>query len=249
MNIVQPLKKTIMLLEKFNCIIMFKNKAYIGISFVILIFGIYAVPKIVARIKNDKVVQGERLDRVNPKTEVYTKLIKIGPAPKFELINQNNEKITNETYKGKVYVLEFFFTTCPTICPKMNESMLLIEKKFFGNPNFGLVSITIDPEHDTAEVLKDHSKLLGVTSSNWNFLTGDKAYIFNLANKGFNLYAGENKKVAGGFEHSGLFALIDKEGNIRCRNDEFGNPILYYDGLDKKGVRNIQQDINVLLEE
>ena len=93
MNIVQPLKKTIMLLEKFNCIIMFKNKAYIGISFVILIFGIYAVPKIVARIKNDKVVQGERLDRVNPKTEVYTKLIKIGPAPKFELINQNNEKI------------------------------------------------------------------------------------------------------------------------------------------------------------
>ena len=104
MNIVQPLKKTIMLLEKFNCIIMFKNKAYIGISFVILIFGIYAVPKIVARIKNDKVVQGERLDRVNPKTEVYTKLIKIGPAPKFELINQNNEKTTNETYKGKVYV-------------------------------------------------------------------------------------------------------------------------------------------------
>lgn len=228
---------------------MFKNKAYIGISFIILIFGIYAVPKIVERIKNDKVVQGQRLDRVVPKTADDDKLIKIGPAPKFELINQDNQKVTNETYKGKVYVLEFFFTTCPTICPKMNESMLLIEKKFFGNPNFGIVSITIDPEHDTAEVLKDHSKLLGVTSSNWNFLTGDKAYIFDLANKGFNLYAGENKKVAGGFEHSGLFALIDKDGNIRCRYDEFGNPILYYDGLDKKGVRNIQQDINILLEE
>ena len=228
---------------------MFKNKAYIGISFVILIFGIYAFPKIVEKIKNDKVVQGERLDRVNPKTEDDGKLIKIGSAPKFELINQHNQKITNETYEGKVYVLEFFFTTCPTICPKMNKSMLLIEKKFFGNPNFGIVSITIDPEHDTSEVLKDHSKLLGVTSSNWNFLTGDKAYIFNLANKGFNLYAGENKKAAGGFEHSGLFALIDKNGNIRCRNDEFGNPILYYDGLDKKGVRNIQQDINILLEE
>ena len=228
---------------------MFKNKSYIGISFIILIFGIYAVPKIVERIKNDKVVQGQRLDRVVPKTADDDKLIKIGPAPKFELINQDNQKVTNETYKGKVYVLEFFFTTCPTICPKMNESMLLIEKKFFGNPNFGIVSITIDPEHDTAAVLKAHSKLLGVTSSNWNFLTGDKAYIFDLANKGFNLYAGENKKVAGGFEHSGLFALIDKDGNIRCRYDEFGNPILYYDGLDKKGVRNIQQDINILLEE
>jgi protein SCO1/2 len=228
---------------------MFKNKSYIGISFIILIFGIYAIPKIVERIKNDKVVQGDRLDSVNPTTTEEGELIKIGPAPKFELINQDNKKVTNETYKGKVYVLEFFFTTCPTICPKMNESMLLIEKKFFGNPNFGIVSITIDPEHDTAKVLKEHANLLGVKSTNWNFLTGDKAYIFNLANKGFNLYAGENKKVAGGFEHSGLFALIDKNGNIRCRNDEFGNPILYYDGLDKMGVRNLQQDINILLEE
>lgn len=228
---------------------MLKNKSYIGISFIILIFGIYAVPKIVERIKNDKVVQGDRLDRVNPITANEDQLIKIGPAPKFELINQDNQKITNESYQGKVYVLEFFFSTCPTICPKMNQSMLLIEKKFFGNPNFGIVSITIDPEHDTPQVLKDHAKLLGVKSSNWNFLTGDKAYIFNLANKGFNLYAGENKKVVGGFEHSGLFALIDKNGNIRCRNDDFGNPILYYDGLDKKGVRNIQQDINILLKE
>ncbi len=228
---------------------MFKNKSYIGISFIILIFGIYAVPKIVERIKNDKVVQGDRLDSVNPVTAEEGQLIKIGPAPKFELINQDNKKITNEMYKGKVYVLEFFFSTCPTICPKMNESMLVLEKSFFGNPNFGIVSITIDPEHDTPQVLKEHANLLGVKSSNWNFLTGDKAYIFNLANKGFNLYAGENKKVAGGFEHSGLFALIDKNGNIRCRNDDFGNPILYYDGLDKKGVRNIQQDINILLEE
>lgn len=228
---------------------MFKNKSYIGISFIILIFGIYAIPKIVERIKNDKVVQGDRLDSVNPTTTEEGELIKIGPAPKFELINQDSKKVTNETYKGKVYVLEFFFSTCPTICPKMNASMLLIEKKFFGNPNFGIVSITIDPEHDTAKVLKEHANLLGVKSTNWNFLTGDKAYIFNLANKGFNLYAGENKKVVGGFEHSGLFALIDKNGNIRCRNDEFGNPILYYDGLDKMGVRNLQQDINILLEE
>jgi protein SCO1/2 len=228
---------------------MFKNKSYIGISFIILIFGIYAVPKIVERIKNDKVVQGDRLDSVSPATGKEGQLIKIGPAPKFELVNQDNKKITNETYKGKVYVLEFFFSTCPTICPKMNESMLVLEKNFFGNPNFGIVSITIDPEHDTPKILKEHANLLGVKSSNWNFLTGDKAYIFNLANKGFNLYAGENKKVAGGFEHSGLFALIDKNGNIRCRNDDFGNPILYYDGLDKKGVRNIQQDINILLEE
>ena len=229
---------------------MFKNKSYIGISFIILIFGIYAVPKIVDRIKNGEVVKGNRLDNVGLKSSKSDgKLITIGPAPKFELTNQDGKKVSNETYKGKVYVLEFFFTTCPSICPEMNLSMLEIEKTFFGNPNFGIVSITIDPAHDTPQVLKDHAKLLGVKSSTWNFLTGDKATIMDLSNKGFNLYAGENSKVSGGFEHSGLFALIDKDGNIRCRKDEFGNPNIYYDGLDKKGVREIQEDIKILLEE
>ncbi|WP_433835258.1 SCO family protein [Flavobacterium anhuiense] len=228
---------------------MFKNKSYIGISFIILIFGIYAIPKIVDRVKNGDVVKGNRLDNVGVKSSKEAKLLTIGPAPKFELTNQDNVKVSNETYKGKVYVLEFFFTTCPSICPKMNMSMLEIEKTFFGNPNFGIVSITIDPKHDTPQVLKDHAKLLGVKSSNWNFLTGDRNIIMDLSNKGFNLYAGENDKVSGGFEHSGLFALIDKDGNIRCRKDEFGNPNIYYDGLDKKGVRDIQEDIKILLAE
>ncbi|MFV5688697.1 SCO family protein [Flavobacterium sp. ZT3R25] len=228
---------------------MLKNKSYIGISFIILLFGIYAVPKIIDRIQNNDIVKGDRLDKVDATKNDDDKLVKIGPAPKFELVNQDNKKISNETYKGKVYVLEFFFTTCPSICPKMNLSMLAIEKTFFGNPNFGIVSITIDPAHDTPAVLKAHAKLLGVKSSNWNFLTGEKDYIFNIANKGFNLYVGENSKVSGGFEHSGLFALVDKNGTIRCRKDDFGNPILYYDGLDKKGVRDIQQDINILLKD
>jgi len=228
---------------------MLKNKSYIWISFVILIFGIYAVPKIIDKIENNEIVKGDRLDKISNSSNEDDKLVKIGPAPKFELLNQDNLKISNETYKGKVYVLEFFFSTCPSICPKMNQSMLQIEKTFFGNPNFGIVSITIDPEHDTPAVLKEHREFLGVKSSNWNFLTGDKTYIFDLSNKGFNLYAGQNNKAQGGFEHSGLFALIDKNGNIRSRKDEFGNPILYYDGLDKKGVRDIQQDIAILLKE
>lgn len=228
---------------------MLKNKSYIGISFIILIFGIYAIPKIIDRIQNNDIVKGNRLDKVASSNNEENELLKIGPAPEFELINQDNIKISNADYKDKVYVLEFFFTTCPTICPKMNLSMMEIQNKFFGNPNFGLVSITIDPIHDTPEVLKEHAKLLGVKSSNWNFLTGSKEYIYNISNKGFNLYAGENSKVNGGFEHSGLFALIDKNGIIRCRKDDYGNPILYYDGLDKKAVRNIQQDITILLEE
>jgi protein SCO1 len=228
---------------------MLKNKSYIGISFVILLFGIYAVPKIVSRIQNKDVVKGDRLDNVSNHGTSDGKLAKLNHAPNFELTNQDNRKISNANYKGKVYVLEFFFSSCPTICPQMNRNMREIENKFFGNPNFGIASITIDPDHDTPDVLKAHAKLLGVKSSDWHFLTGDKKYIYDIANKGFNLYAGENNKFNGGFEHSGLFALIDKDGFIRSRKDEYGNPILYYDGLEKSGVKALQQDITILLGE
>jgi len=228
---------------------MLKNKSYIGISFVILIFGIFAIPKIIERIKNGDVVKGDRLDNVSNHGLTDERLMLIGPAPKFKLTDQNEMLISNADYAGKVHVIEFFFTSCPSICPVMNKNLIAIQNNFFGNPNFGIVSISIDPEHDTPKVLKSHAELLGVKSTNWHFLTGDKKYIFDIANKGFNLYVGENTKVKGGFEHSGLFALVDKKGNIRCRKDDYGNPILYYDGLEKKGVKEIQQDIAILLRE
>jgi protein SCO1/2 len=225
-----------------------KNKSYIGISFIILIFGIIFIPKIVDRIKNGSVVQNDRMSLSNDivKNEA---LQKIGPAPKFELTDQNNVKISNKEYAGKVYVLEFFFSTCPSICPIMNKNMVTIEKEFANEKDFGIASISINPENDTPEVLKAHAEKLKVTSTNWHFLTGDKDYIFELANKGFNLYVGENNKTLGNFEHSGLFALIDKKGNIRCRKDKQGNPILYYDGLEQSGVNAIKEDIKLLLKE
>lgn len=226
-----------------------KNKSYIGLSFIILVFGIIFIPRIINRIKNGTVVQGNRIDAVSNHKNPETGLLKIGPAPKFELTDQNNAKISNETYKGKVYVVEFFFSTCPSICPIMNRNMVDIQNEFFGNPNFGIASISINPEYDTSKVLQEHAQKIGVKSSNWHLLTGDKDYIYSIANKGFNLYVGENKNISAGFEHSGLFALIDKQGTIRCRKDKFENPILYYDGLDKKGVKAITQDIKKLLNE
>ena len=227
---------------------MASKTSYIGISFVVLVFGIFAVPNIIDRISTGTTVKGAGLDIIST-GKASKNLIKIGPAPAFSLTDQNNKTITNANYKGKVYVLEFFFSTCPSICPIMNRNMLDIQNKFFGNPNFGIASITINPENDTPAVLLEHSKLLGVKSSNWHFLTGDKAYIFDLSNKGFNIYAGQNPKIQGGFEHSGLFALIDKKGFIRCRKDQYGNPILYYDGLTKEGLRDIQKDIQLLVQE
>lgn len=207
-----------------------KNKSYIGISFIILIFGIWAVPKIIAKFQKSD-------------------LMEMGPVPEFSLTNQDNKTITNKDYLGKVYVVEFFFTTCPTICPIMNQNMLELQKEFYGKPDFGIASITIDPDNDTVEVLKEHAKELGVKHYNWHLLRGDKKYVFDLAEKRFKLNAGEDEKEPGGLYHSGMFALIDKKGMIRSRKDSFNNPIYFYDGLEPAGIKAIKEDIKKLLEE
>ena len=225
-----------------------KNKSYIGISFIILLFGIYAIPRIVTRLKNGTVVQNDRMSSLN-ETVVDTSLVIMRKAPNFEFINQDNNKVSNESYIGKVYLVEFFFTTCPSICPIMNRNMVLIQNEFKDEKDFGIASISINPENDTPEILKAYAKNYGATLPNWFFLTGDKEKIYDLANKGFNVFAGENAKVNGGFEHSGLVALIDKKGNIRCRRDANNNPIMYYDGLEKTGVEALKQDIKILLKE
>ncbi|WP_338409442.1 SCO family protein [uncultured Flavobacterium sp.] len=207
-----------------------KNKSYIGISFIILVFGIWVANEL--RVKFSK-----------------SDLLVMGTVPKFSLLNQNNKKITDKDYLGKVYVVEFFFTTCPTICPIMNQNMLLLQEEFYGNPNFGIASISIDSYTDTVEVLKEHAVFLGIKNFNWHLLTGDKTYVFNLAEKGFKLNAGADENEPGGLYHSGLFALIDMQGKIRCRKDSFNNPIFFYDGLEESGIKAIKEDIKKLLKE
>ncbi|MBT8262553.1 MAG: SCO family protein [Bacteroidia bacterium] len=208
---------------------MSKNYSYIGISFIILVFGIWAIPKIVDNFSKPD-------------------LAVIGTVPEFSFTNQNRNTISNEDYKGKVYVAEFFFTTCPSICPIMNRNMVRIQNEFYGNPDLGIASFSIDPEYDTPEILKSYAESYEITNPSWHLLTGEKAKIFELANAGFNLYVGENSEVEGGFEHSGYFALIDQEGNIRSRIDENGNPIIYYDGLEAEGIQMLMEDIELLLK-
>jgi len=241
-----------------------KNKSYIGISFIILVFGIWFVPKIIKRISNGTVVQNDRLNVSEDGNGKDSGLFVVGNVPNFTLTNQDGATITQDFYKGKVYVLEFFFSTCPSICPIMNQNLLTVQREFAADRDFGIASITINPEFDTPQVLKEHKKYLGITSANWQFLTGDKKYIHNLANTGFKIFAGENDSAPGSFEHSGLYALVDRDGHIRCRLDETGNPIMYYSGLNysdpdgleqdargkyKPGVDAIKKDIKKLLEE
>jgi len=213
-----------------------KKYSYVGVALVILVFGIYAIPKIVNRFQ---------------KADLY----RFEKVPDFEFINQNGETINNDSYKGKVYVVEFFFTTCPTICPIMNQKMLTIEKEFFGNPEFGIASISINPDYDTPKILKEYADSYGISHQHWHMLTGkSEDVVFTLSEQGFKLYAGKaGNEVHGGFEHSGLFALIDKEGYIRSRKDEFGNPIKYYRALEEQGfpdqIQELKEDIKLLLNE
>ena len=207
-----------------------KKYTYVGISFIILLMGIWVVPKIADQFRSND-------------------LAVIGKVPEFNFTNQFGESISNDDYLNKVYVVEFFFTTCPTICPIMNRNMGTLQKEFYGNPDFGIASFTINPENDTPEVLKAYAQDYNVTHKHWHMLTGAKEKIYELANKGFNLYAGENSNAEGGFEHSGMFALIDKDGNIRSRNDKNGNPMVYYDGIEKEGIQMLKEDIAILLNE
>jgi protein SCO1/2 len=129
----------------------------------------------------------------------------------------------------------------------MNTNMVKIQDEFYGNPNLGMASFSIDPNTDTPEVLKQYATSYNITNPNWHLLTGDKESIYELANIGFNLFVGEDSKFEEGFEHSGFFALIDQEGYIRCRIDKNENPIIYYNGLDDNGIQMIKEDIKLLL--
>lgn len=235
-----------------------KNSSYIGISLIILIFGIIFIPKIIDRVSNKEVVKSDRLN-VQKRTKEPGKMVYIEQygkrkkVPEFSFVNQDGDTITNEDYMGKVYVIEFFFTTCPSICPIMNKNLVEVQKEFKGEEDFGIASFTIDPAHDTPQVLKEYAKNYGITNPNWNFLTGDRNEIYEVANTGFGIYANEDETVPGGFAHSGLFALVDKEGYVRSRTDEYGNPIIYYRGYIERNQSVVEEgeepQIDILIED
>ena len=163
------------------------NYSYIGIAFIILVFGIIFIPRIVDRISNGDITRQEsRSDQQKEQTSKKSDLVFIPnndefrKVPDFSFINQYGKTITNKDYEGKVYVVEFFFTTCPTICPRMNRNLIQIQNEFEGFDDFGVASFTINPDHDTPEVLKTYADKYGVTNPNWHLMTGNRETILSL---------------------------------------------------------------------
>jgi protein SCO1/2 len=138
--------------------------------------------------------------------------------------------------------------------------LVKLQNHFSYDDDFGVASFTITPHYDTPQVLKAYAEKYGVTDIDWHLMTGDKDAIYDLANSGFNIFAAEMPDAPGGFEHSGLFALVDRQGYIRSRLDKFGNPIVYYRGAitqemgvnsqgEKEEISLLMEDIKKLLEE
>lgn len=156
----------------------------------------------------------------------------------FSFYNQDSVLITEETVEGKVYVADFFFTTCPTICIPMAKQMLRVYEKWGDHPNFMILSHSIDPEFDTVPVLKQYANGLGVADgSSWHFLTGGLTDVYQLGEKRYFVTAQQDEQAPGGVIHSGAFLLIDPQGRIRG----------VYDGTDPAKVDQLMLDIDKLL--
>lgn len=225
---------------------------YIGLGIVIIIFGYFAVTNVVDYVQKNKVVDSNRSEDRIPVADKFLK--KFNKVPDFEFINQDGDTITNKDLLGKVYVIDFFFTTCPTICTPMSMNMSKISQALKDQKDFRTISITIDPDNDSPEVLKAYAQKYNA-SDNWHFLTGDKDATYKLSREGFNAYVAESENQDIRFEHSGNFALVDRDGYIRSRkvriDDQNENWIYHYNGVQENDIpaqiKEIIEDAETLL--
>ena len=157
----------------------------------------------------------------------------------FKLVNQNGKEITNESYRDKIYVADFFFTTCQGICPIMKENMIILQDQYEDDDQVYLLSHTVTPEIDTKDVLKKYAIEKGVIDAKWNLVTGDKEQIYNLARKSY--LVAENVEESKIFDmiHTENFVLIDPQRRIRG----------FYDGTDLRSIDQLIVDINILKKE
>jgi len=202
---------------------------------VIIIYSIYSLlkPEETLPVYQPDMVNAELVDS----TVRYVR--KYHTVKDFELINQNGDTITQDYYKDKIYVADFFFTTCLTICPVMTDHMLKIQEKIKDDPEVLLLSHTVFPKTDSVPVLKAYAEEKGVLDKKWNLVTGEKKHIYELARKSY--LASKSNGDGGPYDmiHTENFVLVDKEKRIRG----------FYDGTDAEAIENLMHDIKVLKRE
>jgi protein SCO1/2 len=177
---------------------------------------------------------GEKQLAPNGKDTIYHSI------PSFKFVNQDGDTISDKTYEGKIYVADYFFTTCQSICPKMATELQRVQEKFaYTNGMVQILSHTVNPENDSIPVLKAYSQMVHADTKMWNFVTGDKKQLYDIARNGYLVNAMQGDGGKDDFIHSELFVLVDKEKHIRG----------IYDGTDIKAINSLLDDIKVLIAE
>lgn len=168
----------------------------------------------------------------------------------FKFADQNGDSISNDFMKGKIAVVEYFFTTCKGICPTMNENMTKVYNAFKNNDNVIILSHTVDPKRDTVAAMKAYSQKFDINDKQWKFLTGDKKELYDQAYYSYFLNALEEREenIEDEFIHSQLFVLVDRHGRIRMQTTKDGNT-MGYDGTDEASVAQLIRDIQYLITE
>ena len=187
----------------------------------------------------------------------FSKLEVIGKEghkiPDFSFINQNNDVVIKDSLNGNIYIANFFFTSCPTICPVMTKNMAYVQRKLRVYPDIRFLSHTVDPINDTPERMLDYintlkSKNININLANWDFVTGDKKELYEIASAYF-VNVSPDSLAPGGFLHSEYFVIIDKEGKVRSGIDKNNNVVGVYDGTNDAQMKDLINDIKVLLAE
>ncbi len=160
-------------------------------------------------------------------------------VPAFNFVDQNNEAVSEMTFQNKVYVTEYFFTTCQSICPIMNNYLMMVDSAFRSRNDVMILSHTVDPENDSVPVLHDYAVAHNADAKKWRFVTGDKKKLYEMARKGYLLNAEDGNGGSEDFIHTQNFALVDKDRHIRG----------FYDGTDSIEVNRLIREIKILLHE
>jgi len=215
-----------------------KNKLAIIVPAIILCIGIAVAYKM---IKEDRVLPIYSPAMINPELvdESKQSVTKGHRISDFELINQDGNLITNKHFDGYYYVADFFFTTCPTICPSMSAQLQRIQKRYMDDDDFKILSHTVQPEVDSVPVLKEYADLYAANPDKWIFATGDKKLIYDLARKSYFAAVTEGDGGPEDFIHTENFVLVDKEKRIRG----------FYDGTSEESVDQLLIDIEILQQE
>jgi protein SCO1/2 len=207
----------------------------------LVLFSIVVIPIFYQLLKVDKKLKIYNPADVNPRLVDFSMkhITKDHTIADFELTNQNGEKITNKNYKDKIYVADFFFTRCQTICINMAYNMGELQNLYKKDTEIMFLSHSVTPEIDSVTVLKEYADRKGVIDGKWNITTGAKKHIYELARKSYFAVLDEGNGDENDFIHTEQFVLVDKEKRIRG----------YYDGTEKEDMEKLKKDILLLKEE